>query len=74
MSSLVFQAFSVRQVSISFLLCRCYDVDWKARVIRETDEYVILDKPAGVSVRLEPDNDFSEYCPGHDGTPILASS
>ena len=33
-----------------FLECRVYEVDWPSRVIAETDSFVVLDKPAGVSV------------------------
>lgn len=29
---------------------RVYEVDWSSRVIAETDSFVVLDKPAGVSV------------------------
>lgn len=31
-------------------LCRVYEVDWKSRIVAETDAYVVVDKPAGVSV------------------------
>ena len=29
---------------------RCYEIDWKSRVIAVADEYVVLDKPAATSV------------------------
>lgn len=29
---------------------RCYEVDWKSRIVAVTDLYVVLDKPAGISV------------------------
>ena len=35
---------------VEFLECRVYEVDWPSRVIAETDSFVVLDKPAGVSV------------------------
>lgn len=31
-------------------MIRCYDIDWKSRIIAVTDDYVVLDKPAGTSV------------------------
>lgn len=30
---------------------RCYEIDWKSRIIAVTKSYVVLDKPAGTSVR-----------------------
>ncbi|GAQ80342.1 hypothetical protein KFL_000520130 [Klebsormidium nitens] len=35
---------------------RCYEVDWRGRVLTETPDYVILDKPAGVPVQGTVDN------------------
>eukprot|EP00250_Pteridium_aquilinum_P010241 c19237_g1_i1 orf=375-1811(-) len=35
---------------------RCYEVDWKSRVIAETELYVVLNKPAGVPVGHSLDN------------------
>ncbi|KAL2613481.1 hypothetical protein R1flu_025173 [Riccia fluitans] len=35
---------------------RCYEVDWKKRIIAETKSYVVLDKPASVSVGGTVDN------------------
>lgn len=35
---------------------RCYEVDWKSRVIAQTESYVVLDKPAGVPVGSAVDN------------------
>ncbi|KAG6546097.1 hypothetical protein Mapa_012503 [Marchantia paleacea] len=35
---------------------RCYEVNWKERIISETKSYVVLDKPAGVSVGGTVDN------------------
>ncbi|XP_009624455.1 RNA pseudouridine synthase 6, chloroplastic [Nicotiana tomentosiformis] len=40
---------------------RCYDIDWKSRIIAVTDDYVILDKPAGTSVGGTTDN-IEESC------------
>lgn len=31
-------------------LVRCYEIDWKSRIIAVTESYVVLDKPAGTSV------------------------
>lgn len=30
---------------------RCYEIDWRSRIISVTESYVVLDKPAGTSVR-----------------------
>ncbi|CAN0852378.1 RNA pseudouridine synthase 6, chloroplastic [Linum grandiflorum] len=35
---------------------RCYEVDWKSRIIAVADSYVVLDKPAGTSVGGTTDN------------------
>ncbi|CAN1196951.1 RNA pseudouridine synthase 6, chloroplastic [Linum perenne] len=35
---------------------RCYEIDWKSRIIAVTDSYVVLDKPAGTSVGGTTDN------------------
>ncbi|KAJ8549721.1 hypothetical protein K7X08_033428 [Anisodus acutangulus] len=40
---------------------RCYDIDWKSRIIAITDDYVVLDKPAGTSVGGTADN-IEESC------------
>lgn len=40
---------------------RCYDIDWKSRIITFTDDYVVLDKPAGTSVGGTTDN-IKESC------------
>ncbi|GLJ26201.1 hypothetical protein SUGI_0502760 [Cryptomeria japonica] len=40
---------------------RCYEVDWASRVIAETDSYVVLDKPVGISVGGTTDN-IEETC------------
>ncbi|CAM6106761.1 unnamed protein product [Calypogeia fissa] len=40
---------------------RCYEVDWKRRILAETKSYVVLDKPAGVSVGGTVDN-LEETC------------
>ncbi|KAL0727343.1 hypothetical protein Bca4012_023436 [Brassica carinata] len=32
---------------------RCYEIDWKSRVIAVTDSYVVLDKPAGTTCILK---------------------
>ncbi|XP_050208682.1 RNA pseudouridine synthase 6, chloroplastic [Mercurialis annua] len=40
---------------------RCYEVDWKSRIIAVTDSYVILDKPSGTTVGGTTDN-IEETC------------
>ncbi|KAG0478138.1 hypothetical protein HPP92_012857 [Vanilla planifolia] len=40
---------------------RCYQVDWKSRIIANTDTYVVLDKPAATSVGGSMDN-IEETC------------
>ncbi|KAL5197859.1 hypothetical protein ABZP36_001371 [Zizania latifolia] len=40
---------------------RCYEIDWKSRVIAVTDNYVVLDKPAATSVGGATDN-IEESC------------
>ncbi|KAK1260906.1 hypothetical protein QJS04_geneDACA018082 [Acorus gramineus] len=40
---------------------RCYEIDWRARVIAVTETYVVLDKPAGTSVGGSSDN-IEESC------------
>ncbi|KAI9198674.1 hypothetical protein LWI28_020322 [Acer negundo] len=40
---------------------RCYEIDWKSRIIAVTESYVILDKPAGTSVGGTSDN-IEESC------------
>ncbi|KAF8096942.1 hypothetical protein N665_0298s0012 [Sinapis alba] len=40
---------------------RCYEIDWKSRVIAVTDSYVVLDKPAGTTVGGTTDN-IEESC------------
>jgi hypothetical protein len=32
------------------IVFRCYDIDWKSRIIHVTESFVVLDKPAGTSV------------------------
>uniref|UniRef100_A0A7N0UM65 Pseudouridine synthase RsuA/RluA-like domain-containing protein n=1 Tax=Kalanchoe fedtschenkoi TaxID=63787 RepID=A0A7N0UM65_KALFE len=39
----------------------CYEIDWKSRVIALTDNYAVLDKPAGTSVGGTTDN-IEESC------------
>ncbi|KAK9267502.1 hypothetical protein L1049_009930 [Liquidambar formosana] len=40
---------------------RCYEIDWKSRIIAVAESYVILDKPAGTSVGGTTDN-IEESC------------
>ncbi|XP_062189694.1 RNA pseudouridine synthase 6, chloroplastic-like isoform X1 [Phragmites australis] len=40
---------------------RCYEIDWKSRVIAVSDDYVVLDKPAATSVGGATDN-IKESC------------
>ncbi|CAM8940226.1 unnamed protein product [Rhodiola kirilowii] len=40
---------------------RCYEIDWKSRVIAVTESYAVLDKPAGTSVGGTTDN-IEECC------------
>lgn len=40
---------------------RCYEIDWKSRIIAITETYVVLDKPAGTSVGGTTDN-IEESC------------
>lgn len=40
---------------------RCYEIDWKSRVIAVADSYIVLDKPAGTSVGGTTDN-IEECC------------
>ncbi|KAF4399613.1 hypothetical protein G4B88_022696 [Cannabis sativa] len=40
---------------------RCYEIDWKSRIIAVADSYVVLDKPAGTSVGGTTDN-IEETC------------
>ncbi|XP_047945125.1 RNA pseudouridine synthase 6, chloroplastic-like [Salvia hispanica] len=40
---------------------RCYEIDWKSRIIAVTESYVVLDKPAGTSVGGTTDN-IEETC------------
>ncbi|WCJ20252.1 hypothetical protein M5689_002499 [Euphorbia peplus] len=40
---------------------RCYEIDWKSRIIAVTDSYVVLDKPAGTSVGGTTNN-IEETC------------
>ncbi|CAN6546664.1 unnamed protein product [Malus baccata var. baccata] len=32
------------------ILIRCYEIDWKSRIVAVTDGFVVLDKPAGTTV------------------------
>ncbi|KAL6538610.1 hypothetical protein OROGR_012598 [Orobanche gracilis] len=40
---------------------RCYEIDWRSRIIAVTENYVVLDKPAGTSVGGTTDN-LEESC------------
>ncbi|XP_057463376.1 RNA pseudouridine synthase 6, chloroplastic isoform X2 [Actinidia eriantha] len=40
---------------------RCYEIDWRSRIIAVSDSYVVLDKPAGTSVGGTTDN-IEESC------------
>lgn len=40
---------------------RCYEIDWRSRIIAVSDSYVILDKPAGIAVGGTTDN-IEESC------------
>ncbi|WOH09173.1 hypothetical protein DCAR_0728628 [Daucus carota subsp. sativus] len=40
---------------------RCYEIDWRSRIISVTESYVVLDKPAGTSVGGTTDN-IEETC------------
>ncbi|CAL0301176.1 unnamed protein product [Lupinus luteus] len=40
---------------------RCYEIDWRSRIIAVTELYVVLDKPAGTSVGGTTDN-IEERC------------
>ncbi|KAJ7967662.1 RNA pseudouridine synthase 6 chloroplastic [Quillaja saponaria] len=40
---------------------RCYEIDWKSRIISVAESYVVLDKPAGTSVGGTTDN-IEESC------------
>ncbi|KAL8492403.1 hypothetical protein ACS0TY_023840 [Phlomoides rotata] len=40
---------------------RCYEIDWRSRIIAVTEDYVVLDKPAGTSVGGTTDN-IEESC------------
>lgn len=40
---------------------KCYEIDWKPRIVAVTDDYVVLDKPAGTSVGGTTDN-IEESC------------
>lgn len=40
---------------------RCYEIDWKSRILAVTEAYVVLDKPAGTSVGGTSDN-IEESC------------
>ncbi|KAJ8442295.1 hypothetical protein Cgig2_011218 [Carnegiea gigantea] len=40
---------------------RCYEIDWKSRIIAVTESYVVLDKPAGISVG-GTSNNIEETC------------
>lgn len=43
------------------MLIRCYEIDWKSRILAITNSYVVLDKPAGTSVGGTSDN-IEESC------------
>ncbi|XP_054777320.1 RNA pseudouridine synthase 6, chloroplastic isoform X2 [Prosopis cineraria] len=40
---------------------RCYEIDWRSRIIAVAESYVVLDKPAGTSVGGTTDN-IEETC------------
>ncbi|KAL4380466.1 hypothetical protein AHAS_Ahas04G0036300 [Arachis hypogaea] len=40
---------------------RCYEIDWRSRIIAVEESYVVLDKPAGISVGGTTDN-IEESC------------
>ncbi|KAM1005118.1 hypothetical protein ACFX2I_005213 [Malus domestica] len=40
---------------------RCYEIDWKSRIVAVTDDFVVLDKPAGTTVGGTTDN-IEESC------------
>ncbi|KAH7857362.1 hypothetical protein Vadar_011853 [Vaccinium darrowii] len=40
---------------------RCYEIDWRSRIIAVSESYVVLDKPAGTSVGGTTDN-LEESC------------
>ncbi|KAH9615575.1 hypothetical protein KSS87_003652 [Heliosperma pusillum] len=40
---------------------RCYEIDWKSRILAVSDSYVVLDKPSGTSVGGTSDN-IEESC------------
>ncbi|XP_021821499.1 RNA pseudouridine synthase 6, chloroplastic [Prunus avium] len=40
---------------------RCYEIDWKSRIIAVSEEFVVLDKPAGTTVGGTTDN-IEESC------------
>ncbi|XP_052183894.1 RNA pseudouridine synthase 6, chloroplastic [Diospyros lotus] len=40
---------------------RCYEIDWRSRIIAVSESYVVLDKPAGTSVGGTTDN-IEESC------------
>ncbi|XP_047950375.1 RNA pseudouridine synthase 6, chloroplastic-like isoform X4 [Salvia hispanica] len=40
---------------------RCYEIDWRSRIIAVTESYVVLDKPAGTSVG-GTSNNIEETC------------
>lgn len=49
-------------LAFSFVsLTRCYEIDWKSRVLSVDELYVVLDKPAGISVGGTTDN-IEESC------------
>ena len=37
--------------SVAFVAVRCYDIQWESRIISEGAEFVVVNKPAGISVR-----------------------
>lgn len=40
------------RVPFSWPLCRCYSVNWRERILAETEDYLVLDKPHGVPVSM----------------------
>ncbi|KAH9603515.1 hypothetical protein KSS87_004731 [Heliosperma pusillum] len=52
---------------------RCYEVDWKSRIVAVTEAYVVLDKPAGTSVG-GTSNNIEETCVNFAGRALGLSS
>ncbi|KAB2634074.1 RNA pseudouridine synthase 6 [Pyrus ussuriensis x Pyrus communis] len=52
---------------------RCYEIDWKSRIVAVTDEFVVLDKPAGTTVRGTTDNTLGLTTPLKVTTPLMTT-